>query len=129
MLALACLIGPAALAAGISGESRPDPLLDGTVDGPCAALTDGPDYVSGTNAQGDVVVPPDVGAPPVPIPDSIMVPLHAGAGHSGDGRGQRRYGGANPGTGAPGDRPYVAIDGRRMGPLINPPACGRPPAR
>lgn len=108
VLALALICAPNAFAAGIAHESRPDPLLDGAPDGPCADLAQGPDYAPGTDAQGHAVVPADVGAPPVAIPDQIAVPLHMGQGRRG------------------GDSAYATIDGRRLAPLVNPPACGRP---
>jgi hypothetical protein len=95
-----------ALAAGIAHDSTPDPLLDGRVDGPCAALSDGPDYAPGVDAQGQPVDPPDVGAQPVAIPDQVMVPLPGGR------RGHRM-----------GEGSYAAIDGRRLKPLVNPARC------
>jgi hypothetical protein len=99
-----------ALAAGIVQDSPPDPLLDGRVDGPCAALTDGPDYAAGVDARGQPVAPPDIGAPPVAIPDQVMVPLPGG----GHGRRHRQ---------ATGEGSYAAIDGRRLKPLVNPARC------
>jgi hypothetical protein len=99
-----------ALAAGIAHDSRPDPLLDGRADGPCAALSDSPDYAPGVDAQGQPVDPPDVGAPPVAIPDQVMVPLPGGR------HGARHHAGAGS---------YAAIDGRRLKPLVNPARCPR----
>lgn len=111
---VALLLGTAqpAPAAAIAHQARPDPLLDGTPEGPCAGLMQGPDYAAGTDAQGRPVVPPDVGAPAVALPDQIAVPLHAG-------EGRARHGRRN----AAGGVPYVAIDGRRLDPLVNPPGC------
>ena len=101
-----------ALASTMAHTSPPDPLLDGS-PGPCAGLTAGVDYASGTDADGNTVAPADVAAAPVPLPDSIAIPLHQAP--------QRRSGG-NPVT-APGDSPYVTLDGRKLAPLLNPPAC------
>jgi hypothetical protein len=101
-----------ALAGTIAKASAPDPLLNPTL-GPCAGLAAGPDYAAGTDADGHAVAPADVGAGPVPLPESIAIPLH-GAG------GQR--GRQNPATGAS-DRPYVTLDGGKLAPLLNPPAC------
>jgi hypothetical protein len=101
-----------ALAGTMAHASAPDPLLDPT-PGPCAGLAAGPDYAAGTDADGHAVAPTDVGAGSVPVPESIAIPLH-GAG------GQR--GGQNPATGAS-DRPYVTLDGKKLAPLLNPPAC------
>jgi hypothetical protein len=97
-----------ALAAGTIAQPRqPDPLLDGGPTAPCAA---GPDYAAGTDTQGGDVTPAEVGAAPVPVPDSIAVPL-AQTGH----RGRLR-----PGKG---DSSYVSLDGRKLAPLLNPPPC------
>lgn len=117
ILALFLGFAQASEAAGIVHPAPPDPLLDGVPDGPCAALMDGPAYAAGTDSQGHAVVPPDVGTPPVAIPDQVMMPLHAGGGRS-HGRGSATANG-----------PYVAIDGRRLGPLVNPPGCGLPDVR
>jgi hypothetical protein len=56
------------------------------------------------------VVPADVGAARVPVPDGIAVPL----------QGHRHAGRANPNTlgGA-----YVTLDGRKLEPLLNPKPC------
>jgi hypothetical protein len=97
-----------ALAAGtIAQPSKPDPLLDG---GPTAACAAGADYAAGTDTNGRPVVPADVAAPGVPVPDAIAIPL-AQNGH----RGRLR-----PTTG---DSAYVSIDGRKLAPLLNPPSC------
>jgi hypothetical protein len=98
-----------AVAAGIVHDSPPDPLLDGRVDGPCAALTDSPDYAAGVDSRGQPVVPPDVGSAPVAIPDQVMVPLPGG-------RHGRHNARADEGS-------YAAIDGRRLKPLVNPARC------
>ena len=112
-MAFAALLLSAAFpaAAGtIAGPSKPDPLLDGGPTTPCAA---GVDYAAGRDANGAPVVPADVGAPPVPVPDGIVVPVGPRA---------SRSGGINPATGA-GNSPYVALDGKKLAPLLNPQPC------
>lgn len=95
------------LAAGsITGPSKPDPLLDGGPTDPCAAS---PDYAAGTDVHGRTVVPPDVGASAVPVPDAIAIPL-----------GQNPRSHRRPQTG---DSAYVSLDGRKLEPLLNPPPC------
>jgi len=98
-----------AMSGTIAKPSRPDPLLDG---GPTSACDMGADYVPGIDATGRAVVPADVGAPSVPVPDAIVVPLRNG--RAGQGR--------NP-VAAQGDSPYVSLDGKRLAPLLNPPSC------
>jgi hypothetical protein len=95
--------------AAITHPPHPDPLLDGRVDGPCAAALAGPDYAAGVDSEGHPVVPPDVGVPPIAIPDQVVVPL------PGAGRGRRG-----------GESGYAAIDGRRLEPLVNPGRCEPP---
>ena len=96
-----------ASAGTIAKPHQPDPLLDGGPTSPCAAA---PDYAAGADVQGRKVVPADVGATAVPVPDSIAIPL-AQNGH----RSRVR-----PGMG---DSAYVSLDGRRLAPLLNPPPC------
>jgi hypothetical protein len=105
LLILAAVPAQSATMAG--GPSKPDPLLDGGPPSGCAA---GVDYAAGTDANGNRVVPADVDARPVPVPDSIAVPL-ARAGP----RGRVR-----PGMG---DSAYVSLDGKKLEPLINPKPC------
>ena len=106
VLAALLLVLPAS-AGTIAKPHKPDPLLDGGPTAPCAA---GADYAAGTDSHGRPVAPADVGAAPVPVPDSIAIPL-AQNGH----RGRVR-----PGMG---DSAYVTLDGRRIAPLVNPPPC------
>ena len=98
----------------ITRPSKPDPLLDGGDPSACMA---GADLAAGVDAAGGAVIPADVGAPPVPVPDEIMVPLAGGAPQPGF-RGRER----NPATGAGGGA-YAGFDGRRMAPLLNPKPC------
>jgi hypothetical protein len=112
IVALLLLAAFPAVAGTIAKPSKPDPLLDGGPTAPCAA---GADYAAGADANGAPVVPADVGAQPVPVPDGIMVPV-------GGGQGRRGRGTINPATGA-GNGPYVALDGRKLAPLLNPQPC------
>jgi len=107
----------------ITQPSKPDPLLDGGPTNLCAA---GVDYADGVDANGKAVVPADVEARPVPLPDSIAVPIgnnRGGAPGQNQGRNHARPGrSANPVT-LGGDSTYIAIDGRKLEPLVNPPPC------
>jgi hypothetical protein len=118
VVVLALLAAQPLLAGTIARPAQPDPLLDGGPTVPCAA---GADYASGTDANGAAVAPADVAAVPVPVPDAIAIPLS----HSR----------TRPNSGRPSNIPdsapnsaYVAIDGHKLAPLLNPPPC-TPPAR
>ena len=80
--------------------ATPDPLLD---DGPTTACAARPDYSGGMDVHGNPVVPADVGAQKVPVPGTVMVPLH------GNGSGQNSA--------------YAALDGKKLDRLVNPPPC------
>lgn len=116
-LILGCLLVlPAAApppAATMAHPAKPDPLLDGGPTAPCA---EGPDYVAGADVNGAAVAPADIGAPKVPVPDAISVPLHAG-------RQARRPNSRFAPPQMPGETPYVTLDGRRLEPLLNPRPC------
>jgi hypothetical protein len=112
LTALVWALNPA-FAGTMAHPTPPDPLLDGGPAGPCAALAADADYAAGTDAAGHPVIPADVGAGPVPVPDSIAVPLAQASRH-----GRLRPSPAGEGA-------YVMLDGRRLRPLVNPPACGR----
>jgi hypothetical protein len=111
---LFCASAPG-LAATMAQPSRPDPLLD---DGPTSACAAGADYAAGTDANGQAVVPADIAAGRVPLPDSVAIPL-AGNPAAGRGRHQHR---SNPQT-LGGDSTYVSLDGKKLEPLLNPPSC------
>ena len=105
--------GQAGTKAGtITGPSKPDPLLDGGPTTPCAAAVD---YAAGTDVGGQPVIPADVAAAPVPLPDGIAIPL-------GNNRGNQRArrGRSNAMNG---DSAYVSLDGRKLEPLLNPAPC------
>jgi hypothetical protein len=106
---LVCASAPV-LAAAITQPSKPDPLLDGGPTSLCAAS---PDYAAGTDANGQPVVPADVAAGRVPLPDAVAIPL-------GDKRSANRRR-LNPGT--PGDSAYVSLGGQKLEPLLNPAPC------
>jgi len=126
ILALPFLMAWPVLAGSIVQPSKPDPLLDGGPTDPCAA---GVDYAAGVDTSGQRVVPADVAAGRVPLPDTVAIPIGGNrarapgpAGrHSISGRG----GSANRPDNAPDrDSTYVALDGRKLEPLLNPIPCG-----
>jgi hypothetical protein len=80
--------------------AKPDPILDPGPTVPCAA---GPDYSGGIDVNGNAVAPADVESRRVPVPGTVMVPLH------GNGNGQ--------------DSAYVALDGKKLDALVNPKPC------
>jgi len=80
--------------------AKPDPILDPGPTVPCAA---GVAYSGGMDVNGNAVAPAYVGAQHVPVPGTVMVPLH------GNGNGR--------------DSAYVALDGKKLDRLLNPPAC------
>ena len=80
--------------------ATPDPLLDGGPTTPCAA---GADFSGGADVNGNPVVPADVGAPRVPVPGRVLVPLH------GNRSGK--------------DSAYAALDGKKLDALVNPKPC------
>ncbi len=96
----------------ITGPSRPDPLLDGGPTTPCAAAVD---YDAGTDANGQPVIPADVAAGRVPLPDGVAIPL-------GNNRANQRGRRAGPNA-INGDSAYVSLDGRKLEALLNPPPC------
>jgi hypothetical protein len=111
---LAVLLAAPGWAGTIARPTPRDPLLDGGDTTACAA---GVDYAAGADATGKAVVPADVGAQAVPVPDSIAVPLNSGQGRQQAGRGR-----SNPSTlGSEGA--YVTLDGRKLDPLLNPKPC------
>ena len=115
------ILGGQPLSAGtIVQPSRPDPLLDGGPTTPCAADTE---YAAGTDANGNSVIPADVAARPVPIPDQIAIPLGGNRPRTVPtpqrGRQARP---TNPET-LGRDGTYISLDGKKLEPLLNPPPC------
>jgi len=84
--------------------AAPDPLLDGGPTTPCAA---GVDYSGGADVNGNAVVPADVGAPRVPVPGTVAVPLHGNTQAKGAGRNSA----------------YVGLDGKKLDAWVNPKPC------
>ncbi|MES2473835.1 MAG: hypothetical protein V4601_13465 [Pseudomonadota bacterium] len=118
LAALALILAFGTASSGqITRPSKPDPLLDGGDPSPCMA---GADLAAGTDATGQAVIPADVGAQRVLVPDEIMVPLNSAPRTQTEGRGRDR----NPVTGT-GEGAYAGFDGRRMAPLLNPKPCPR----
>jgi len=121
-----------ALAGSIVQPSKPDPLLDGGPTDPCAA---GADCAPGIDANGKPVVVADIAAGRVPLPDSVAIPVGPSSGASpGPGRsfgqGRDRGRGRRPShptvtdNASNRDSTYVALDGRKLEPLLNPTPCG-----
>lgn len=117
MVAIAVLLvaSDSAFAGRIVQPSKPDPILDGGDTHPCLA---GADLAPGLDVTGLPVVPADVGATPVPLPDQVLVPLNAPNRAAGRARGRAPVAG-------PGDKPYVVLDGSRLAPLLDPGPCPR----
>jgi hypothetical protein len=110
------LIATPALAGTMAQEGKPDPLLDGGSTVPCAARVD---YAAGIDVNGNAVVPADSGAQPVPVPPVITVPLSRSGGN---GQSQSATGTTNPsGSASRGTR--IALDGKKLEPLLNRSAC------
>jgi hypothetical protein len=88
----------AAFPAAAADPSRPDPILNGTADGPCNPALDQPDFVPGTDVEGHQVASADLQNGPIKVPGEILVPLKSGG--------------------------AVFVDGKKLDPLLNPkPAC------
>jgi len=116
------------MAGSIVPSSGPDPLLDG---GPTAACAARVDYAAGGDVNGNPVVPADTGAGRMPVPDSIAIPIGrnrdtANMPAQGPRQGRRSGPSVNP-TGSDNasnrDSSYIALDGRKLEPLLNPPPC------
>lgn len=116
------LLSPTAVLAGpISHAAGADPLLD-PQPGPCAKIATAPDYVAGTDAMGYPVVPADVGAEKVPIPEALFgptaresAPSHGTASSSAPGTLAVREGGQRS---AP-----MFLNGKAIARLLDRPSC------
>ena len=105
VIALAAIPGVAASA------PKPDPLLS-EAQGPCDPRLDGPDYVAGTDADGNPVAPADLSGGRIPTPKGVLVPLAGRSGRRGRGSSQA----------------YAELDQKDLDTIMNPkPAC--PPTR
>lgn len=88
-----------------------DPLLTGA-HGPCDPRLDSPDYVPGTDVNGNSVAAVDSSQAKVPVPDGMLLPL----GHQSGANGKTR------------PQAWAQLNQKELDPLLNPkPAC--PPAR
>jgi len=101
------IIGTAALA----GTSA-DRLLDSGSTVSCAA---GTDYAGGIDVNGNPVVPADFGGGPVPVPDSIAIPLAKASANTPAGQGSAGS--------TPGNKAYVRLEGKKLQSLLNPSRC------
>lgn len=125
LLALSLLVTGPALAGSIVQPSKPDPLLDAGPTNPCAA---GTDYATGLDATGQPVIPADVAGGRVPLPDTVAIPLGTNRARSsqpvapGPGRGPQAAPTLSDNA-SNRDSTYVAFDGRKLEPLLNPVPC------
>ena len=110
-LAWVILAMPVAAHAGIASRGAPEPLLHDGAAGPCDPRLASPDYVPGVDVNGNPVPPADLAGRRNPVPDGVLVPLAKQGRH-----------------GRLGEAPVVAIDGRTLDPILNPPS-GCLPAR
>ena len=69
---LGTLLAPT-LADAAAGAPRPDPLL-AEAKGPCDPKLDGPDYVAGTDVDGNPVVAANLSQAKIPAPNGILLP-------------------------------------------------------
>lgn len=91
--------------AGIAVRNAPQSLLHDGAKGACDPGLAGPDYVPGVDVNGNPVKPADLTKNNIPVPNSVLVPLAKSGQHGRD------------------DGPLVAIDGRQLEPILNPPAA------
>ena len=85
-LVLGTLLAPT-LADAAAGKVQPDPLL-AEAKGPCNPGLDGPDYVAGTDVDGNPVVAADLSQAKTPAPNGVLLPL---AGKTGKGNRPQAY--------------------------------------
>jgi hypothetical protein len=85
-LVLGTILGPT-LADAAAGTVQPDPLLT-EAKGLCDPKLDGPDYVAGTDVDGNPVVAADLSQAKIPAPNGILLPL---AGETGKGSRPQAY--------------------------------------
>jgi len=105
-LVLGTLLAPT-LADAAAGGAQPDPLL-AEAKGPCDSRLDGPDYVAGTDVDGNPVVAADLSQAKIPTPNGILLPL---AGEPGKGKAAR-------------PQAYAQLNQKDVDSILNPkPAC------
>jgi hypothetical protein len=104
--------------------AQADPLLD---SGPTVACAAGVDFAPGVDVSGNAVVPADTAGRRVPVPDSIAIPISRNRNapaRPAPGSGRDRQSTDNASSNASNrDSAYVALDGRKLEPLLNPPPC------
>lgn len=109
-LALAFLVLGTLLAptlADAAGKAQPDPLLV-EAKGPCNPGLDGPDYVAGTDVDGNPVVAADLSQAKTPAPNGVLLPL---AGQNGKAKSAR-------------PQAYAQLSQKDVDAILNPkPAC------
>jgi hypothetical protein len=105
-LVLGTILGPT-LADAAAGTAQPDPLLT-EAKGACNPKLDGPDYVAGTDVDGNPVVAADLSQAKIPAPNGILLPL---AGETGKGKAAR-------------PQAYAQLSQKDVDSILNPkPAC------
>lgn len=117
MIAGLLVAADSAFAGRIVQPAKPDPILDGGDTHPCLA---GADLAPGMDVTGQPVVPADAGVGPVPLPDQVLVPVRREPSGRAGARGRAPVAGQGLGNG-----PYVALDGHRLEPLLDPGPCPR----
>lgn len=109
-LALGMLLAPT-LADAAAGPAKSDSHLT-EARGPCDPKLDGPDYVAGTDVDGNPVATADLSQAKIPTPNGVLLPL---AGETGKGKSAR-------------PQAYAQLSRKDVDSILNPkPAC--PPAR
>ena len=91
--------GKSAFSEGLSDRGKPNSILNDKMSGPCAPELGQADLVNGTDVDGNSVAPANLASGPIPLRGQIEVPLKAPRGR------------------APA---YVAVDGAKLDPLLNP---------
>jgi hypothetical protein len=105
-LVLGTLLAPT-LADAAAGAAQPDPLLT-EAKGPCDPRLNGPDYVAGTDVDGNPVVAADLSQTKIPAPNGVLLPL---AGETGKGKSAR-------------PQAYAQLSQKDVDTILNPkPAC------
>ena len=97
------LAAETAFSAGIADRGKPDPILTDEADGPCDPQLGQPDLTPGTDVAGHQVASANIQTGPIPMQGQILVPLKSG-------QNNRR------------PPAYVAVDGKKLDPLLNPPS-------
>jgi hypothetical protein len=105
-LALGTLLAPT-LADAAAGPAKSDSLLT-EARGPCDPKLDGPDYVAGTDVDGNPVATADLFQAKISAPNSVLLPL---AGETGKGKSAR-------------PQAYAQLSQKDVDSILNPkPAC------